>query len=63
MVEMPHARIVLEVDENQHKSYNVLCDVDRMTTIMAAMLCDQRHSGKATIWIRFNPNGSSVDGA
>ena len=61
VIELPTHRVILEVDENQHKSetYNVACDVARMTHVMGAIACTGE---RPTTWIRFNPNAYAVDG-
>ena len=42
--------VVLEVDENQHKSYACLCEQQRMVNISQAL-------GMPTLFIRYNPDG------
>ena len=60
VIELPTHRVVLEVDERQHKdtSYNVLCDVSRMLDVMS-MMC--MRNDRKTRWIRFNPNAFEKD--
>ncbi len=41
--------IVLEVDENQHKSYDNICEFNRMVNISQTL-------GMRTIFIRYNPD-------
>jgi hypothetical protein len=62
IVETMACRILLEVDENQHKGLNYLlvCDLARMTNVMGAITCGENH--RPTVWIRYNPNGFCVDG-
>ncbi len=62
VLEMPSKRVVLEVDEFQHKkeSYNVSCDASRMTDVMSALACEGNE--RPTMWIRFNPDAYTVDG-
>jgi hypothetical protein len=62
VLELPHKRVILEVDERQHKdvTYEVSCDLSRMCFVMSAIACDQ--NVRPTVWIRFNPNGFTVDG-
>ena len=67
-----HRVIILEVDENQHRSYPAGCDVSRMVNVMSSL-----HMGSAAVgadgderatavqkvrWIRYNPNGYSIGG-
>ena len=42
--------VVLEVDENQHKSYACLCEQQRMVNVSQAL-------GMPTLFIRYNPDG------
>jgi len=62
LIERPDKRVILEVDERQHKNvaYDIKCDLSRMTYVMAAIACTD--NVRPTLWIRFNPNGYSVDG-
>ena len=61
VLEQPHKRIILEVDERQHKdaSYEISCDLSRMCFVMSAITCDE--NVRPTLWNRFNPNGFKVD--
>ena len=62
LIERPDKRVILEIDERQHKDvgYEIKCDLSRMTYVMAAIACTD--NVRPTLWIRFNPNGYSVDG-
>jgi hypothetical protein len=62
VAELPDKRVILEIDEYQHKrvSYSVKCDLARMTNVMAAVACD--NNSRHTLWIRCNPNAFKVDG-
>lgn len=62
VLELPRKRVVIEVDENQHKSceYDIKCELSRMSYVMAAIACAQ--NVRNTLWIRFNPNAYTVDG-
>jgi hypothetical protein len=53
-------RILLEIDEDQHKGYPAGCDVVRMNNTGACI----RVSGEEAnlLWIRFNPDAYTVDG-
>ena len=56
-----HGRIVfLEVDEEQHDTYGISCDVNRMVKIMEALALDGNTI--PVVFIRYNPHGFSVDG-
>ena len=61
VLEMPSKRVILEVDERQHKdtTYSVACDLSRMTNVMAAVACSD--NVRPTLWIRFNPNAFKED--
>jgi len=52
--------VILEVDEDQHDSYGVSCDVKRMALIVETLRtegCSQR-----IVFVRYNPDGFSVNG-
>jgi hypothetical protein len=53
-------RILLEIDEEQHKGYPAGCDVVRMNNTGACI----RVSGEQAnlLWVRFNPDAYTVDG-
>jgi hypothetical protein len=63
VMELEDRRVVLEVDENQHKdsSYQVDCDLSRMMYVITAIMSGQ-NAQRPTEWIRFNPNAFTVDG-
>ena len=48
--------IIIEVDENQHKSYNQDCEIPRMANIF------QSYDGRKVVFIRYNPDNYRVDG-
>ncbi|GAQ93660.1 Zinc finger-containing protein [Klebsormidium nitens] len=52
--------VVLEVDEYQHESYGVACDVARMAKIYEAWLLEG--NGLPVRFLRYNPNAYHVDG-
>ena len=62
LVETSAKRIIVEVDERQHKdtSYSIQCDISRMTYVQAAIALDK--NTRPTLWIRFNPNAFQIDG-
>jgi hypothetical protein len=62
VLELPDKRVILEVDERQHKdgNYTVGCDVARMAFVMAAIVADD--NSRPTLWLRFNPDGYKVGG-
>ena len=62
VLELPDKRVILEVDEHQHKSvtYSVACDLARMSHVVSAIRCGGDTRG--TLWVRFNPNAHHVDG-
>lgn len=49
LFECPHHYVILEVDENQHDSYDKKAEIDRMLGI-------SRDLGIKTVFIRFNPD-------
>jgi very-short-patch-repair endonuclease len=61
VLELPHKRLILEVDERQHQdvAYEVSCDLARMMFVTSAIACSR--NVRPTQWIRFNPNGFKVD--
>jgi hypothetical protein len=42
--------VIVEIDENQHKSYEELCDCSRINEIVNSI------GGKSVIFIRYNPD-------
>jgi hypothetical protein len=62
LLETVHHRVILEVDEHQHKevSYSIECDLSRMLYVLSAIKCSQ--NDRPVLWIRFNPHAYSVDG-
>jgi len=60
VLELPTHRVILEVDERQHKdtSYNVRCDINRMLDVMATMCMKNE---RLTRWIRYNPHAFAKD--
>ena len=52
--------IVLSVDEFQHRDYEVVCDVARMSKVVCAV----RQAGdmRNILWLRFNPDTTQIDG-
>lgn len=55
-LEMPGHVLIVECDEDQHKNYNVICELKRIPEVLAA--CE----GKPLIFIRWNPDDFSVQG-
>jgi hypothetical protein len=62
LIERPTKRVILEVDENQHKdvTYDVSCDLARMTNVLGAITCSDNE--RPTQWIRYNPHRFQVGG-
>ena len=61
----PTCVIALEVDEDQHATYDVTCDVSRMMKIveMQALGVDASTHGETSIvFVRYNPNAYKIDG-
>jgi hypothetical protein len=52
--------VFLEVDEDQHKSYGVSCDVRRMADIAASLRIEGNTMRIA--FVRYNPHGFKVEG-
>ena len=52
--------VILEVDEDQHKSYGVSCDVSRMAEIVETLRVEG--NTQRIVFIRYNPHGFKVDG-
>ena len=50
VIELPEFIIIVECDENQHKSYASECEQTRMFNIT------QSYGGTPVLWIRFNPD-------
>ena len=52
--------MILEIDEYQHKSYGVSCDVERMAKIVESF----RLNGNTLriVFIRYNPHSVRIDG-
>ena len=48
--EMPTYDVIVEVDENQHRSYEETCECARMSEIVGAI------GGKSVVFIRYNPD-------
>jgi hypothetical protein len=48
-------RVVVEVDEDQHKGYDPECERVRMINILGAL-------GMRCVFIRFNPDAFKIDG-
>ena len=51
-----HIVIIMEVDENQHKSYTRRCELIRIMEISLG------YGGAPVHWIRYNPDEFKVDG-
>lgn len=51
--------IILEIDEYQHESYPVICEINRMLTFQAVQ--EINNNSLPILWIRFNPNEYIVD--
>ena len=47
---MPTYDVIVEVDENQHRSYEETCECARMSEIVGAI------GGKSVVFIRYNPD-------
>lgn len=47
--------VILEVDENQHRGYSIMCENARMMNITSALFTD-------VVFIRYNPDNYKVDG-
>jgi very-short-patch-repair endonuclease len=58
LIMMPSGRIILEVDENQHKSYGLPSEMARTRWIQERVA----QQGGSTLLIRFNPGKYRVDG-
>jgi hypothetical protein len=52
--------VFLEVDEDQHKSYGVSCDVRRMANIAASLRIEG--NDMRIVFVRYNPHGFEVAG-
>ena len=52
--------VILEVDEDQHKSYGVSCDVRRMADIAASLRIEG--NTMRIVFLRYNPHGFEVTG-
>lgn len=48
--ELPKHCVIVEIDENQHKSYQEICECARINEIVNSI------GGKSVIFIRYNPN-------
>jgi hypothetical protein len=52
--------VVIEVDEEQHATYGVSCDVGRMVNLCSALLLDGNEL--PVLIVRYNPHAYDVDG-
>lgn len=52
--------LIVEIDESQHQSYGVVCDVARMSKIITALLMSGNTLPIGII--RYNPDGYTIDG-
>lgn len=57
---LDHHFVIVEVDEDQHRSYNQICECARLTEIVSAI------GERSIVFIRFNPdviknNGKVID--
>lgn len=61
VLEGPHRRILLEIDEHQHKSgnYSLSCGLSRMMNVMSSIACD--NNTRPTTWIRYNPHAFLIN--
>ena len=60
VVSQPQATFFVENDEDQHKAYNISCDIRRMMDIQSALQMSDQVDGPV-VWVRYNPDGYSVD--
>jgi hypothetical protein len=55
--ERPASVVVIEFDENQHRSYTLRCELARMAEVSLG------YGGSPVHWVRYNPDSFRVNGA
>ena len=58
VIDAPGIRVVLELDEHYHASYDVTCEVRREQDATAALLL-QSEEERVIAWVRVNPHASA----